>query len=203
MDIEQSTLLWIARVVFFTITLLIGYAVWRFMRRERWVPAPDKPRYRVPQHIDLPEKTVGLTVMAKPGRVFDTLQLFKVMHELGFQFSENQIFEYFIRDTKHIAFSVINIRRPNTFDPNPQVMHPTNGLMAVMQLPIADGDNQTEYFHLLLSILDELRGNLDGLLCDVNRQPLKNSKLYAMQKEIELFEQHYSAAIQNDYQRKP
>lgn len=200
MDIDQSTLIWIARVVFFIIALLAGYGTWLFMRRERFVSMPQRPAYEPPQHIELPEKTIALTVMAKPGRVFDNLHLFKVMHELGFNYSEHQIFEYFVPNSKHIAFSIINIRRPSTFDQNPQTMRPTNGLMAVMQLPIADGDQQTEYFHLLLSVLDELRTNLDALLCDSKRHPLKNSKLYAMQKDIEAFEHSYAALIQNDYQ---
>ncbi|PID64923.1 MAG: hypothetical protein CR977_02755 [Gammaproteobacteria bacterium] len=199
MDIEQTTLIWIARVVFTVIAALIGYGVWRFMRRERVVIVPARKAYQPPTHIELPEKTIALAIMAKPGRVFDTLRLFKVMHELGFHYAENQIFEYVIGDSKDIAFSIINSRSPYTFSQNPQQMHPTNGLMAVMQLPVADGDNQVEYFHLLLSVLDELRTNLDAELCDVNRNPLKNHNLYDIQKDIELFEQTYTATLQHDY----
>lgn len=201
MDIEQSTLIWIARLVFVAIALLLSLGIWHIMRRERWIAVPTQPDYQPPKHIKLPEKNIGLTVMAKPGRVLDNLKLFKVMHELGFQFADNCIFEYLVPDSKHIAFSVINIRPPNTFVPNPEEMPPTNGLIAIMQLPVADGDNQTEYFHLLLSVLDELRTNLDAELCDVNRQLMKNKTLYQMQKEVESFEQSYAALIQNDYQR--
>ncbi|MGY0400222.1 MAG: cell division protein ZipA C-terminal FtsZ-binding domain-containing protein, partial [Ostreibacterium sp.] len=100
-----------------------------------------------------------------------------------------------------IAFSVINACSPNTFHPNPERMRPTNGLIAIMQLPVADGDHQAEYFHLLLSILDELRTNLDADLCDIKRNLIKNKKLYEMQKDIESFEQSCVALIQNDYQR--
>ncbi|PIE40582.1 MAG: hypothetical protein CSA51_00045 [Gammaproteobacteria bacterium] len=199
MDIEQTTLIWIARVVFTVIAALIGYGVWRFMRRERVVIVPARKAYQPPTHIELPEKTIALAIMAKPGRVFDTLRLFKVMHELGFHYAENQIFEYIIDDSKDIAFSIINSRSPYKFSQNPQQMHPTNGLMAVMQLPVADGDHQVEYFHLLLSVLDELRTNLDAELCDVNRNPLKNHNLYEIQKDIELFEQTYTATLQHDY----
>lgn len=200
MDIEQSTLIWIARVVFLIIATLIGYGVWRFMRRERFVVVPARQAYQPPTHIELPEKTVALTIMAKPGRVFDTLRLFKVMHELGFHYADNQVFEYLVPDSKYIAFSIINSRSPYQFSQNPQHMRPTNGLMAIMQLPISDGDNQVDYFHLLLSVLDELRTNLDAELCDANRNPLKNHKLYDMQKDIELFEQSYTNTIQHDYQ---
>ncbi|PID64495.1 MAG: hypothetical protein CR963_00525 [Gammaproteobacteria bacterium] len=199
MDIEQTTLIWIARVVFTVIAALIGYGVWRFMRRERVVIVPARKAYQPPTHIELPEKTIALAIMAKPGRVFDTLRLFKVMHELGFHYAENQVFEYFAPDSKYIAFSIINSRSPYKFSQNPQQMHPTNGLMAVMQLPVADGDHQVEYFHLLLSVLDELRTNLDAELCDVNRNPLKNHNLYEIQKDIELFEQTYTATLQHDY----
>lgn len=202
MDIEQSTLIWITRIVFTVIAVLIGYGVWRLMRRERVITVSAPKPYQPPTDIELPEKTIALSIMAKPGRVFDTLRLFKVMHELGFHYAENEIFEYFVPDSKYIAFSVINSRAPYKFNQNPQYMRPTNGLLAVMQLPIADGDNQVGYFHLLLSILDELRTNLDAELCDMNRNPLKNQKLYDMQKDIELFEQSYTAKIQHDYHSK-
>lgn len=202
MDIEQITLIWIARVVFAVIAALIGYGVWRFMRRERVTIIPARQTYQPPTHIELPEKIIALSIMAKPGRVFDTMRLFKVMHELGFHYADNEVFEYFVPDSKDIAFSIINIRSPYKFNQNPQAMHPTNGLMAVMQLPVADGDHQVEYFHLLLSVLDELRTNLDADLCDTNRNPLKNQSLYEMQKDIELFEQSYTAKIQHDYQHR-
>ncbi len=160
MDIEQSTLIWIARIVFAVLT-------------------------------------ASINVMARPGRVFDNMQIFKVMHELGFHYSENRVFEYFVPDSKYIAFSIIDIRKPHYFPEDPQAMRSTNGLVAIMQLPIADGDGQVNYFHLLLSVLDE---NLDAELCDRRRNPLKSQHLYAMQKEIELFEQSYTSKIQHDYQ---
>ena len=200
MDIDLSTLIWIVRLVFLTIAILATISVWNLMRRERFISVPSTPSYRPPQHIDLPEKNVVFAVMAKPGRVFDNSKLFKTMHELGFQFSENHIFEYFIPDSKNIAFSVINMRTPNAF-PDPESMRPTNGLVAIMQLPIGDGDNQVKYFHLLLSVLDEIQENLEAELCDLNRNLMKNKKLYEIQKDIENFEQSYAALIQNDYQR--
>lgn len=202
MDIDQSTLIWIARIVFAILSVLIGYGVWRFMRRERFVYIPARKAYQPPTHIQLPEKNVSLNVMAKPGRVYDNMQLFKVMHELGFHYSDNQVFEYFIPNTKYIGFSIIDVRQPHFFPKNPQEMRPTNGLIAIMQLPVADGDHQVEYFHLLLSVLDELRANLEAELCDNKRRPLKNQQLFAMQKEIEQFEQSYTNKIQHDYQRR-
>lgn len=201
MDIEQSTLIWITRVVFAVICALVGYGVWRFMRRRRVVFVPARKAYR-PPNIDLPEKNIALTIVAHPGRVFETTRLFKVMHELGFQYASNQVFEYLVPDTNHIAFSVINIRSPYKFSPNPREMHPTNGLVAVMQLPIADGDHQVDYFHLMLSVLDELRTNLNAELCDSNRIRLQNRQLYEMQKDIEKFELSYTTKIQNDYQHR-
>lgn len=201
MDIEASTLIWIVRLAFLAIALLITVGVWHFMRRERLITVAPVPEYHPPKHIDLPEKNIALAVMAKPGRVFDNLKLFKAMHELGFHFAENNVFEYLLPNGHDIAFSIINMRSPNTFNPNPEQMSPTNGLAAIMQLPIGDGDNQSQYFHLLLSVIDELRANLDADLCDINRNLMKNKKLYEMQKDVERFEQSYAALIQNDYQR--
>lgn len=199
MDIEQSTLIWIVRVIFFAVAVVISFLVWRLMRRERTVVVQGLAPYVPPEHINLPEKIIALTVMAKPGRIFDTPHLFKVMHELGFKYNDNQVFDYYVPNSDYIAFSVINQRRPYRFSYNPQEMASTNGLMAVMQLPIADGDQQVDYFHLLLSVLDELRNNLDAELCNANRRPLQNNQLYALQKDIETFEQNYAAAIQNAY----
>lgn len=201
MDIEPTTLIWIARLVFLTLALLIAWGVWHYLRRERTVLVDNQPSYRPPRHIELPEKNIALAVMAKPGYFFDSLKLFKVMHELGFHYADNHIFEYFVPGTKYIAFSVINRQSSNTFDPNPETMKPTNGLIAIMQLPVADGDHQSEYFHLLLSLLDELCNNLDADLCDLNNNLIRDKKLYDIQKSIESFEQSYLAFIQNDYQR--
>lgn len=202
MDTEQITLIWITRVVVAVIAFLIAFGVWRFMRRERMVNLPPQPVYQPPKHIELPEKTIVLTVLAKPGRVLDNLQLFQVMHELGFAFSENRIFGYFApQQDNDIAFKVVNIKRPHTFDGTPEKMRPTNGLMAVMNLPVGDGDKQLSYFQLMLSVLDEVRERLGAELCDLNRIPLRNSKLYDIQKEIEQFEQTYQTLIQNDYRR--
>lgn len=189
-------------MIFAVLAMLIGYSVWLYMRRERIIIVPARKAYQPPTHIELPEKNISLNVMAKPGRVFDNVQLFKVMQELGFHYSDNHVFEYFVPNSKYIAFSIINIRPPHAFSPTPQEMPPTNGLIAIMQLPVADGDHQVEQFHLMLSALDELRANLDAELCDSRRKPLKNHQLYDMQKEIELFEQSYTSKIQHDYQQR-
>lgn len=199
MDIEQSTLIWIARIVFLALAAAISFGVWRFMRRERSILVQGHTPYTPPEHLALPEKNIALMIMAKPGRVFDTHRIFKVMHELGFVYGEQQVFDYYAPDSDVLVFSVANYRKPYRFSQNPQEMHPTNGLMAIMQLPIGDGDQQVGYFHLLLSVLDELRTNLDAELCNVNRRLLQNSQLYELQKDIETFEQSYAAMIQNDY----
>lgn len=201
MDIEQSTLIWVARLVFLAIAATISWGVWRFMRRERLVIAPGAAPYEPPAHLTLPEKTIALMVMAKPGRVFDTMRIFKVMHELGFVYNDQQVFDYYAPKSDHVVFSVVNHKKPHRFSQDPKAMYPTNGLMAVMQLPIGDGDQQVGYFHLLLSVLDELRSNLDAELCTINRRLLQNSQLYELQQEIETFEQSYASMIQNDYHR--
>ncbi len=202
MDIEQSTLIWIARIVFIIIALLLSLGVWQFMRRERKVDLPKKPSYKPPQHIDLPKKTIILSLLAKPGKFFDNTHLFNVMDELGFAYSSNQIFGYFMPEKDNeIAFRVVNMRRPHTFDKDPSKTVLTNGLLVLMDLPLGNGDNQVDYFHLLLSVLDELHTKLDATLCDENRKPLNNKRLYEIQRDIELFEQKYTNIIQNDYQR--
>ncbi len=203
MDIEQSTLIWILRLAFLAMALLMTFGVWRFMRRERLVSVLPKSEYQPPKHIKLPEKNIILLISAKPGRILDNIKLFKAMHELGFQFAEtNHVFEYVVPNTQDIAFSIINGRPPNTFESDPKKMSPTSTLIAVMQLPVGDGDNQVQYFHLLRSVLDELCNKLDADLCDIHKNLIKDKKFYEMQKEIETFEQSYTALIQNDYRQK-
>lgn len=188
-------------MVFWLLALAVSYSVWRFMRRERLVRVPAKPAYQPPTHIDLPEKIITLTLMAKPGRFFDTEYLFGVLQKLGFIYTETKIFEYLVKDSDYVAFSLINIRQPYTFDITEKNTRLTSGLRAVLKLPVADGDQQTSYFHLLLSVMEELGTHLNADLCDANRHPMKDSKLYDMQKEIESFEQSYATLIQNGYQR--
>ncbi len=200
MDIEQSTLIWIARIIFAGIFTFIGYSVWRFMRRERVISVTEHPTYQPPADTELPKEDVILTVIAKPGRFFDHARLFQVMQDLGFHYSEDHVFEYLVPDSDYIAFTVINIRAPYVFSTDPKQMSPTNGLVAIMQLPVADGDHQVDYFHLLLSVLDELHTLLDAELCDYNQKLLNNHQLYDMQRHVEYFEQNYNNTIQYDYQ---
>lgn|GEM_PF-4574274 len=207
MDIDQSTLIWITRGAFLVVDVLIAYWVWCFMRKERLVKSPVREPYQLPQHIELPKKRIVLQVMAKPGRVFDNSLLFQVMHELNFAYSETQIFGYMLPktsagdDTEELLFRVVNSRQPHIFADSDKNVRPTNGLLVVMDFPVADGDQQVAYFNLLLSIVDEMREKLNAELCDINRSMLKNVALYQMKKEIEQFEQHYQAVIQHDYQR--
>ncbi|MPV86449.1 cell division protein ZipA C-terminal FtsZ-binding domain-containing protein [Ostreibacterium oceani] len=202
MDVEQATLIWITRLVFILLSGVIAYVVWAFMRRERVVNVPPTPAYEPPKDVKLPEKHVVITVMAKPGRFFDNHQLINLLDELGFVYSEHGVFEYFLADGKHIAFTIINTKPPYTFDENPAAMRPTDGVKAVMQLPILDGYRQSEYFYLMLSVLDELRENLGAQLCDENRNLLKNQKLHEIQQAIESFEMSCAAMLQNDYQQR-
>ncbi len=188
------------RLAFFAIALLITWGIWRFMRRERLVAVPQAPEYEPPKHIRLPEKNVVLLLCAKPGRILDNLKIFKTMHELNFQFSENNVFEY-VLPNKDIAFSIINGRPPNTFSSDPKTMPPTSVLIAVMQLPIGDGDNQVQHFLLLRSVLDEACAQLDADLCDIHKNLMNDKKFFALQKEVETFEQSYTALIQNDYRQ--
>lgn len=202
MDVEQVTLLWVFRGVYLALSAIIAIFTWRYMRRERFIHRRVAPEYIPPQDVTLPEKTIALTVMAKPGRYFDNLRLFKRLHELGFVYGDNGVFEYLLKDGKTVAFSILNIRHPGVFAADPNQMRPTNGVLAVMQLPLADGYNQVKYFHLLLSILEELRMGLDAILSDGHRKALRNNMLYDIQNEIERFEQQYSALIQNDYNQR-
>ncbi len=202
MDIEQSTLIWIARIVFCLLNAFIALGVWSFMRRERVIILPAPKPYQPPQHIPLPEKNIVVNVMAKPGRIFNNQKIFEEMQKLGFRYGDNHVFEYYVEGTNYVAFSVINIRPPYIFSQDPYEMPPTNGLVAVMQLPVADGDDQVNYFHLLLSVVDKLRANLEGELCDAHRHPLSNQQLYQMQKEIDAFELEYINALQHVYQRR-
>lgn len=201
MDIEQSTLVWIMRVVFWLVAAIISYGVWRFMRRERFVSVPEKPTYQPPQNIELPEKIITVTLMAKPGRFFDNQRLFALLEKLGFNYTETQIFEYLVPGSDYVAFSLLSIRKPYTFDINEQNSRLTSGVRAVLNLPVADGDQQNSYFHLLLSVMEELGAGLEADLCDANRNPMKDTKLYEIQKEIDSFEQSYTTLIQNGYQR--
>lgn len=202
MDVEQVTLLWVFRGVYLALSAIIAVFVWRFMRRVRFINSRVEPEYKPPENVSLPEKSIVLSIMAKPGRYFDNLKLYKLLHELGFVYGDNHIFEYLLKDGKTIAFSMLNIRHPGTFEVDPNQLKPTNGVLVVMQLPLLDGYNQSKYFHLLLSILEELRVGLDAILCDAHRKSLKNDMLYEMQNDIELFEQQYAALIQNDYNQR-
>lgn len=199
MDIEQSTLIWIARIIFMAIFASIAYLVWRFMRRERYVRVPSAPQYQPPDIDNLPEKQIVIAVMAKPGRLFDMPRLFQVMHELGFYFARKiGVFEFLVPNSKFVAFSLVNYHHHKLwqFSEDPSKIQPSTGLVAIMQLPIANGDKQVDYFNLMVATISKICQRLDGELHDVNGELLRTIDLQHYQQEVADFELYYLQRLQ-------
>ncbi len=196
---DQDILIWVLRITSGLIIVFITIFTYTFMRRIHYIPVPKAKKYSPPKNITLPEKIIMLSALAKPGRFIESQKLFEALHKLGFKYSKNNIFEYILEDEKTIAFSVINHKRPHTFTKDYSQMRPTSGIFAILSLPILDGSNQSKYFYLLLSVLEELKGMLDLEICNDSKKPINDNIIYVLKKEVDEFERNYSNLIQNEF----
>ncbi len=196
---DQDILITVLRITAGLIILFISSFIYIYMRRTRYITIPKVEKYTPPKHIDLPEEMVMLSVLAKPGRFVDTKLLFESLYKLGFQFSRNHIFEYILDDGETIAFSVANYNKPHAFNKDYSKVRPTSGVLAILSLPVLDGTNQSKYFHLFLSVLEELKDMLGLEICTRSKKPINDQIIYDLKKQVNKFEDNYTKVIQDEF----
>ncbi len=91
----------------------------------------------MPLNIDGLEEVIVLNLMARPGEVFDGLELDKALNSCGIRFGDMNIYHRFEQHVGRgpLLFSLANVVEPGFFDPDNLDSFSTPGVCMFMKLP--------------------------------------------------------------------
>ena len=124
-----------------------------------------------PQVLADPTDVLVLHVVAKTGQQLQGAELLPALLSLNFKFGDMEIFHRHIDNagTGKVLFSLANMVKPGTFDPDNMEQFVTEGVVLFMTLPCY-GDPKMNFTIMLNSAL-QLVDDLDAELLDGKRQP--------------------------------
>ncbi|MFQ6370609.1 cell division protein ZipA [Shewanella sp. YIC-542] len=135
------------------------------------VATDNAPSAQQPQAVSEPTDVLILHVVARPGQTLNGAELLPCLLALNFKFGDMQIFH---RHEDHagngkVLFSLANMLKPGTFDPDNMEQFTTQGVVLFMTLPSATDGVMS--FSIMLNSASQLADDLDGLLLDGERNP--------------------------------
>ena len=154
----------------------------RELRREPAIPA-------------LPKMTVALTVIAPRGQSFKGAAIQAAAHELGFQLSALNLFDYGPEDNSDPVFNMAHLRKPGSFDLKTLDDLVTPGLLLFMNLPGPMEEMQA--LEQLVVAADQLAQKLGGMICDERRNRLTNQGLMHLRSEVAEFQRQRRIWVQS------
>lgn len=118
------------------------------------------------------EKILVLHVQAPEGEVFLGVDLEAALEELGMHFGDMDIYHLKLSDgqREHTLFSLANMVKPGTFDPEQMHAFTTPGVSLFLRLP--GPCNPVESFEAMLTCADRLAEHLGGQVLDASRSTL-------------------------------
>mgnify|MGYP000886908349 CR=1 FL=1 len=124
-----------------------------------------------PQLLADPTDVLVLHVVAKTGQQLQGAELLPALLSLNFKFGDMDIFHRHIDNagTGKVLFSLANMVKPGTFDPDNMEQFVTEGVVLFMTLPCY-GDPKMNFTIMLNSAL-QLADDLGAELLDGKRQP--------------------------------
>ncbi len=129
-----------------------------------------------------------INVMARHEQSIPGLKLAEVLKLLGFCYGEMSIYHRHLEmnGQGEVLFSLINMVKPGTFNPDAMANFQTPGISLFMQLPTKG--RGLAHFELMLRAADKLASELDGLLCDAQRQPLTEDSLNRYRDQLRSYD---------------
>lgn len=156
-------------------------------------PSPSHPshhtEWRQPTYAQWQDVYV-INVMARGEQQIPGVKLAEVLKLLGFCYGEMSIYHRHLEmnGQGEVLFSLINMVKPGTFNPDSMASFQTPGISLFMQLP-AKGRGLA-HFELMLRAADKLASELDGILCDQGRQPLTEDSLNRYRDQLRSYDSH-------------
>ncbi|MFD2098000.1 cell division protein ZipA [Corallincola platygyrae] len=150
----------------------------------------DKPQPKAePAPVaEEPQDVMVLNVVAGPSGELRGAIMLPCLLTLGFKFGEMSIFHRHETPagTGPVLFSLVNMVKPGTFDPDGMESFSTQGVSLFMTLPCY-GEAQKN-FSLMLKAAEQLASELGGQVLDDQRNVLTKQKIQHYQERIREFE---------------
>jgi cell division protein ZipA len=125
-----------------------------------------------------------INLMARPNQQMDGVALMRALTTNGFHFGEMDIFHHHQTPAGQgsVLFSLINMVKPGTFNPEAMSDFHTPGVSIFMQLPRPGlAKNQ---FNLMVQTAENLAEELDALLFDAERSPISPDYLAHCREQL-------------------
>lgn len=143
------------------------------------IPEPVEPTPPEPEW----DLVIALTVMAPKDRLFTGRAVKNALDNQDLHFGEMQIYHRFtLGSRKQSLFSVANIVDPGTFLPAELISMKTPGILLFARLP--GPVNGLAVLDAMLDCATQMAEQLDGVVCDEQRQPLTDQALESVRARI-------------------
>ncbi|MEM7217240.1 MAG: cell division protein ZipA C-terminal FtsZ-binding domain-containing protein [Pseudomonadota bacterium] len=153
-------------------------------------PAGQRSSRAEPPRPRIPEELVVLTVLAK-SRPFQGCDLLELFLRNGIKFGDMNIFHRVDPATKANQYSVASAEEPGVFDLRAMDSQEFRGLCFFMRLPGPGAP--TKIFTDMLTVAEKLAKQLDGEVCDEQRNRLtRQSTEHYRQRVAEFTRRHLS-----------
>lgn len=125
-----------------------------------------------------------VNLMARPNQKLEGHALMRALTDSGFCFGDMDIFHRHQTPTGQgeVLFSLINMVKPGTFNPNAMAGFSTPGVSIFMQLP--KPGMAKNHFNLMVQTAENLAEDLDALLFDAERSPLSPDYLAHCREQL-------------------
>ncbi|QYJ76839.1 cell division protein ZipA [Shewanella sp. FJAT-52076] len=129
-----------------------------------------EPQVKAEEPLPDPRDVLVLHVVAREGQVLAGAELLPCLLELNFKYGDMEIFHRHEDNAGNgkVLFSLANMLKPGTFDPDTMEQFNTHGIVLFMTLP-CHGEAVMN-FSLMLNSACQLADDLDALVLDGQRQ---------------------------------
>lgn len=155
------------------------------------VPEPEPTPAPAPPLRDVPktwQDVYVINLIARPNQQLMGSDLIRALTEAEFSFGDMDIFHRYQNAGAQgePLFSLINMVKPGTFNPNAMSEFSTPGVSIFMQLPKPGmAKNQ---FNLMVQAAENMAESLDALLLDAERRPLSPDYLARCREQLRDFD---------------